>query len=199
MRFSVLSLSALIICAAALSSCGVSVTRKDRDQGRDLSGKWNDTDSRLVAEKLVASITKEGGWIDAHIAKAGKKPVVQVGNVIIDTMEVINDEVFKNELRNALLNSQKVRVRSSLDRSKDTREVLKDGDKYVGENKKEMFNELGSDYILTGSINTQNDSAGRKKDKVYAVDMELRTVESQELIWADRKTITKEVDRSIFN
>lgn len=199
MRFSHVTLVVVMFAAMALSACGTSITRTDRDQGRDLSGKWNDTDSRLVAEKFVSSIT-QGAWIDSHVAAKGKKPIVQVSDVVIDAYgEVINEEIFKKEIRNALINSGKVRVRSSLAASSKTREVLKDQDKYAGENKKEMFNEIGSDFILTGSINTQNDQAGRKKDKVYAIDMELRSVESQEIVWTDRKTITKHVDRSIFN
>ena len=200
MRLTTLLLAAVVVCGFALSSCGgKSVSRTDRDQGRDLSGNWNDTDSRLVAEKITNEVLK-GGWIDSHITAKSKKPMVQVGRIIVETSgEVINTDVFAKEIRNALLNSGRVRVRSSTSRSGETRDILKDQDKHASaDTKKEMFNEKGSDFVLTGTINTQNDQEGRKKDKTYAVDMELRSVESQEIVWAGRKQITKQVDRSFF-
>ena len=48
---------ALCACVALLSACsssgGKKVTRLDANEVTDLSGSWNDTDSRLVAEEMI--------------------------------------------------------------------------------------------------------------------------------------------------
>jgi hypothetical protein len=38
----------------AAIGCGKQVRRIDPDSTTDLSGKWNDTDSRLVAEEMIS-------------------------------------------------------------------------------------------------------------------------------------------------
>ena len=48
--------SALILSLAglALSACGIKrVSRVDPESVTDLSGRWNDTDSRIVANELI--------------------------------------------------------------------------------------------------------------------------------------------------
>jgi hypothetical protein len=51
MRFPLLILSLLI-----LTSCARQVSRIDPSQQIDLSGRWNDSDSRQVAEKMTAEL-----------------------------------------------------------------------------------------------------------------------------------------------
>ena len=41
------------VAALALVGCAKQVTRIDPDSVTDLSGRWNDTDSRLVANALI--------------------------------------------------------------------------------------------------------------------------------------------------
>ena len=45
---------ALILASLLVVGCGTKVTRIDADETVDLSGAWNDTDSRLVAEEMIA-------------------------------------------------------------------------------------------------------------------------------------------------
>ena len=45
---------ALVVAALAVSACGIKrVSRVDPNSVTDLSGRWNDTDSRLVANELI--------------------------------------------------------------------------------------------------------------------------------------------------
>mgnify|MGYP003334417436 CR=1 FL=1 len=46
-------ISSLAVSVLLLSGCGTKVTRVSHDSTIDLSGEWNDTDSRLVAEEMV--------------------------------------------------------------------------------------------------------------------------------------------------
>ena len=47
------SLLVLVVAAVALGCSKRTVTRVNPDQQIDLSGRWNDTDSRKVANKMV--------------------------------------------------------------------------------------------------------------------------------------------------
>ena len=190
------------IILLALNSCKNHILRTEyrHDASRDLSAKWNDKDSLIVAESMKTAITKHT-WLTNFIIHHERKPVIQIGNTIVDCLgEHINTAVFELEIRNALIDNSNIRVRAGLGDSLHTRTILKDQDLYASaESKQEMFNELGSDFILTGSILLQMDRAGRRKDKSYSIDMELREIQSQELVWAKRIHINKQVNRSIFN
>ena len=43
----------LVIILLVAACAGPSVKRTEVDESIDLSGKWNDTDSRLVAEEMI--------------------------------------------------------------------------------------------------------------------------------------------------
>ena len=44
----------IFICIGfILTGCATSVERVDTDKVIDLSGRWNDTDSRLVSEEMI--------------------------------------------------------------------------------------------------------------------------------------------------
>ena len=53
----------VMLAAALLVGCGggKQITRLDPGTQTDLSGKWNDTDSRLVAEEMISDCLS-GPW-----------------------------------------------------------------------------------------------------------------------------------------
>jgi hypothetical protein len=67
MRFLLLILSLLI-----LTSCARQVSRIDPSQQIDLSGRWNDSDSRQVAEKMTAELLNSTTFKD-YANTLGKK------------------------------------------------------------------------------------------------------------------------------
>lgn len=199
MRFSLLTALALMLGILLLSSCGIKTTRTDRDTGsRDLTGNWNDKDAQLTAQAIVDKLV-QGPWVDAFVSDKQRKPVVRVGSVKVNADEIINEQIFVKELRNAMVNSPRIRVRSGAG-SNQVRDIQKEQDlRASADTKKEMFQETGSDFVLTGTINVQNDQYKRKKDKAYRVDMELRDVQNAEVVWVGDHIINKQVDRSIFD
>ena len=71
------------ILLIALAGCGPSKTveRIEADTTIDLSGQWNDSDSRQVSQAMIADCLNHP-WISRHTVGAkGKKPVVIVGAV----------------------------------------------------------------------------------------------------------------------
>ena len=61
-----------------LASCSRSVTRINPDTQVDISGRWNDTDAKLVAEEMIKDVMTRPWFSDFKIEK-NRKPVVIVG------------------------------------------------------------------------------------------------------------------------
>ena len=101
------------VLVGAAAGCAKHVTRIDPNSVTDLSGRWNDTDSRLVANALIQQ-TLAGAWVRTYsAANGGASPAVIVGAVRNTTMEHIPVQTFVKELENAFVNSGAVRVVAS--------------------------------------------------------------------------------------
>ena len=92
------------------SNCSHKVTRIDPAEQVDISGRWNNTDSRLVAEDMTKTILS-ANWITDHMAsKNGQRPVVIVGFVANKSHEHIEAETFVKDVENSFVSTQKVRL-----------------------------------------------------------------------------------------
>ena len=180
----------------ALAGCGKTVDREDPTTVIDLSGNWNDIDSQQTAEAMIAK-SMLSPWADNFIAAHKKNPTVKVGRVVVRTDgEVINTEIFTNDLVRAFINSGKVAVVASNSETDQARAERADQDKNASEaTRKESFQEQGCDFLLTGTIGVQDDQDGGKKVKFYSVDLKLTDIQSQRMVWTDNKKIKKFVER----
>ena len=88
---------AVILSSLLVAGCGTKVTRIDVDETVDLSGAWNDTDSRLVAEEMIADALSQP-WTLNFASQSGRAPVVIVGTVRNFSHEHINMSV-EREIR----------------------------------------------------------------------------------------------------
>ena len=97
-----------VLLAAALAGCAsTEVKRMDVAETKDLSGNWNDTDSRLTAEEMIADCLARPWLKNASADKAGG-PTVIVGAVRNQSHEHINTDTFVEDLQRALINSGQV-------------------------------------------------------------------------------------------
>src|SRR6478736_355436 len=99
----------LSMILAGLVGCGAEtkVTRVDAGVVTDLSGRWNDTDSRMVAESMVKEAL-EYPWLSNFSQTKRRQPVVVVGTVLNNSHEHINVQTFVTDLERELTNSQKI-------------------------------------------------------------------------------------------
>ncbi len=196
LALSLLALAALTTSTIAVSGCGKTVERVDQNTVVDLSGDWNDVDSKQTAEAMIADSLKRP-WADDFRTKKTRNPTVKVGRVVVRTDgDVINTEIFTNDLVREFINSGKVDVVASTNDTDQTRAERADQDKNASEaTRKEGFQEQGSDFLLTGSIGVQNDQEGSEKVKFYSVDLKLTDVQSQRQVWIGNKKIKKIVKR----
>lgn len=180
---------------AALSGCtGTKVTRVAANSTIDLSGKWNDADSRMVAEEMLKDCLDKP-WYQDWQAKS-KVPTLVVGSLRNLSHEHINMETFTNDIQRVLVNSGKVDfVANSKEREELRAELSSQADNATADTKKEAKQEIGADLMLTGSINTIVDQEGDKSVIFYQIDMTLTDIQSHRKIWIGDKKIKKFVER----
>lgn len=185
---------AILGLALVIESCSGSreVTRVDPNTQIDLSGKWNDTDSKQVAENMTADVLSKP-WLQRFMdSHDGKRPVVIIGDVLNKTHEHISSETFIKDIERAFINSGKVRIVES----SALRESLRDETASQQENateatKKAKAKELGADFMMFGSINSIVDQGKKEKVVTYKVNLELADLESTEKVWIGDKEIKK--------
>lgn len=194
-----LRFAVLFLLAAGLASCGTTkVERVAVDETIDLSGRWNDSDSRFVAEEMIGQVFAHP-WADDYIARTGKKPVVIVGTIRNMSSEHLETGVFAKDIERELVNSGKVKfVANANERTEIRQERLEQQQFATEETAKRLAAETGADYMLKGSIKTQMDVEGREQVKFYQTDLELIAIESNEKVWIGTKKIKKVVKKPLF-
>lgn len=188
----------LLIIAACRTQ---KVSRVSPDTQTDLSGFWNDTDARLVSDKMINDVLSSPWLTRFRNSHGNKNPVVVVGNVRNNSMEHIDTEVFSKELERALINSGEVRFVANPEEREAIRAERKDQQTYSSyETAKRMAQELGADYMLIGNINSISDQSidGRTITMFYTTNLELINIETNEKEWIGNKKIKKVIQRGII-
>lgn len=197
----IINLVLFILLTIILSSCGSSrqVSRVDARETIDLTGNWNDTDSRLVAEEMVEDVIRRNWLSDFQVAN-GKKPVVIVGEIRNKSSEHINVETFIKDIEKELINSGKIRFVASAEEREQIREERKDqGDFASDESMKKFYKELGADFLMSGVISSINDKYDGEEVKYYQVDLQLINIETNEKVWIGDKKIKKFISTSGYS
>jgi len=176
------------------TNCSHKVTRIDPSEQVDLSGRWNNTDSRFVAEDMTKNILG-ANWLTDHMAsKNGQRPTVIVGFVTNKSHEHIEAETFVKDVENSFVTTQKVRLVQGGKKREELRAEKADQQTNSSASSMKKFGlEQGADFILQGSINSIVDSQKRKKVVYYQVNLELTNIETNEVVWIGEKKIAKYV------
>jgi penicillin-binding protein activator len=194
---------AVLMCLlVGLAACGgeTRVTRIDAGVVTDLSGRWNDTDSRMVAESMVKEAL-EYPWLNTFSQSKRRQPVVVVGTVLNSSHEHINVHTFVTDLERELTNSQKVTFVAGKNERDEVRSERKEQAMYAREDtQKAPGKEIGADYIMKGTIATILDEADGTKAMFYQVDLQMVDLESNAKVWFGQKKIKKVIEkkRTIF-
>lgn len=191
----------LLIFVAGCGSSSPTVQRVDANTNTDLSGRWNDTDARTVANTMIEEVLRSQ-WLSRHRQEGEERPVVIVGTVENRTMQHINPNVFINDLERELINAGQVRFVAG----DETREAIRAerGDQQgraTLDTASELAREVGADYMLTGTINDKVDESldGGTVSLFYVVNLELINIETNEISWIGTERIKKIVERSRYS
>ena len=192
----------LSVLVAGLAGCGAEtkVTRVDAGVVTDLSGRWNDTDSRMVAESMVKEAL-EYPWLNTFSQTKRRQPVVVVGTVLNNSHEHINVQTFVTDLERELTNSQKITFVAGKSEREEVRTERKEQAMYAREDtQKAPGKEMGADYMMKGTIATILDEADGTKAMFYQIDLQMVDLESNAKVWFGQKKIKKVIEkkRTIF-
>lgn len=175
------------------------VSRIDPASVTDLSGRWNDADSRLVANALVSQALT-GPWLPrAGARRAGRAPTVIVGRFANRTTEHIPVGTFVREVERAFVTSNSVAVVASADERAEVRDERADQQQHAtADTRARLAKEQGAQYMLQGDVQTIEDAEGRERVVTYQVDATLLDLESNAKVWVGQHKIKKYVDRRRF-
>ncbi len=190
----VLSFSTLLL--AGCGGSGKTVTRVEPDRAIDLSGDWNDTDSRLVAEEMIKDALNRP-WLSNFQTAKQKEPNVIVGTVKNRTSEHIATTAFIKNLERELLNSGRVSFVANKEERQEIRDERSDQQEFsTAESMKRFQQETGADFMLRGDITSIIDKEGGESVKFYQVNLELVNIETNQKVWIGEKKIKKLVSQS---
>ena len=175
------------------------VTRIEPSAVTDLSGRWNDTDSRLVANELVVQ-TLADGWARRYTDQhGGEAPTVIVGDFTNRTLEHIALGTFVKDIEKALITTGAARVVASRDERRELREERKDQQQYSrADTRARAGQEVGARYALTGGVQAIEDVDGRERVVFYQVDATIVDLETNAKVWVGQHKIKKYVERARF-
>jgi len=180
---------------------GCSTTREVRRVGLEvdiqLSGKWNDADSRLVSNEMISSCLKSP-WIERfHSEKKRDSPVVVVGQFVNNTDEHINPGPLLKDMERAFIESGNVRVVTNKQFRKQLllEQKFQDSGIVDEETAASIGQQIGADFILFGTINSSRDTWEGKQVVFYQVNLELHHTTTSEVVWMGDKKIKKSVEQ----
>ena len=197
MKFKTLFLATALLSGSMLfNACKGTqqVTRVDENAVIDLSGRWNETDSRLVAEEMISDMLLRP-WLNEFESATGKRPVIVVGIIKNKSHEHVAVETFIKDIEKSVLNSGKIRIVTAGEAREELRKERADQNEFATpETIAKWGRELGADFILQGVLNSIVDSNGKQKVVFYQTDLELTNIESNEKVWIGDKKIKKVIE-----
>jgi TolB-like protein len=198
-RHTLPALGGAVLLLASGACVNKHVTRIEPSAVTDLSGRWNDTDSRLVASQLVEQ-TLSAGWAKRYTdTHGGEAPAVLVGSFSNRTLEHIAVGTFVKDIERALVNTGAARVVASVTERDDVRAERKDQQQNArSDTRSQLGQELGARYILAGELQAIEDVDGRERVVFYQVDASLIDLETNAKVWVGQHKIKKYVERRRF-
>ena len=178
-----------------LGGCSKTVKRIGVEEVRDLSGNWNDTDSRLVSEEMIKDVLSRA-WLTEFLAAKGVKPAVIVGEIRNLSHEHVSVGTFISDMERELINSGRVNFVASSDERGEIRGEREDQELHASEvTRKEMGREMGADFMLKGTINSIIDKEGREQIRYFQTDLTLISMSDNRKVWVGQKKIKKYVKK----
>lgn len=181
----------LVVLVLTLFSCARTVTRIEPDKQIDLSGRWNDSDSRQVADQMIHDLFKADSY-KKYADGLGHKPVIIVGIIKNKTSEHIDAGNFVKKFEYVIHNSGLADlVESDEFRDKLRQERADQQDFADPATVAKWGKELGADVMLFGEINSESDVYQKKKVVNYITTLFLTDIETSKRIWYGQNEIKK--------
>ncbi|MCV2401703.1 penicillin-binding protein activator LpoB [Marinomonas sp. C2222] len=187
------------LMAILLTACSSgSVKRLDANKEVALSDRWNDTDSRLVAEEMVADMLTFPWFRDFNFSQKGN-PTIIVQTIRNKSSEHIPVDTFINDIKRSLLRAGKVDFVVSGAEREEVRTEREDQELNAAPDTVAQFGlEQGAGFALSGTINSIVDSNGDQRVSFYQVDLKLINMTTNREVWNGQKKLKKLADKGFF-
>ena len=182
-----------LILLVFLFSCARSVSRIDPGQQIDLSGRWNDSDSRQVSNKMISDLLASEKFKE-YVKQLGKKPTIIVGLVRNKTSEHIESEAYIKKLELAIFNSGAADlVESDSFRDKLRQERAQQQDFSDPATVAKWGKEVGANLMLFGEMTSETDLYQKERVVNYITTLFLTDMETDKRVWYGQEEIKKYV------
>lgn len=171
--------------------CARSVSRISPTEQIDLSGRWNDNDSRQVADKMIEELLASERFKEYATAKQ-RKPLIIVGLVRNKTSEHIDANNYIKKIELAIFNSGSadlVESDSFRDKLREERAQQQDFGSSAAASK--WGKEEGADLMLFGEMTSETDTFNNKRVVNYVTTLFLTDIETNKRVWYGQKEIKK--------
>lgn len=194
-HYAIIGVVGALVILAGCATPSRTVERTATDTQIDLSGRWNDTDARLVAEEMIDDLL-DRPWLNRFGQEEGREPVVIVGSIRNRSSEHIDTTPLVNDISRELVNSGMVRFVAASEQREAIREERMDQQSQASEETiARLGEETGADFMLQGSISSTTDAVDGERLVFYQVDMELIDIETNERVWIGSKEIRKLIEQ----
>jgi penicillin-binding protein activator len=174
-----------------MTGCARTVSRIDPGQQIDLSGRWNDSDSRQVANKMITELLASEKYKD-YAKTLGKKPAIIVGLIKNKTSEHIDASNYIKKMELAIFNSGVADlVESDAFRDKIREERAQQQDFASPETVSQWGKETGANLMLFGEMTSETDVYNKKRVVNYVTTLFLTDMETNKRIWYGQEEIKK--------
>jgi len=167
------------------------VTRVDPKEEINLSGRWNDTDSRMVADKMTSDFLTSEKY-KTYASTLGKTPVIITGFIRNKTTEHIDANNYIKKFELAIYNSGVAElVESDEQRDKLRVERVQQQDFADPATIAQWGKETGANLMLFGEMTSETDVYNNKRVVNYITTLFLTDMETNKRVWYGQHEIKK--------
>lgn len=167
------------------------VNRISPEEEINLSGRWNDTDSRMVANKMTADFLASEKYKE-YATTLGKKPVIITGLIRNKTTEHIDAANYIKKFEMAIYNSGVAElVESDEQREKLRLERAQQQDFSDPSTLAQWGKETGANLMLFGEMTSETDVYNHKRVVNYITTLFLTDMETNRRVWYGQHEIKK--------
>lgn len=154
----------------------------------DVSGAWNDSDSRETANALITQVL-QNQWATRYTRQTGGEPPSVIVGTISDPSGKVQVTPFVRELESALVASEAVRVVASAREREELRGERSDQQQNARRDTRARAGvEQGADFMLKGDVAVFEDARAGVRTVAYQVNVVLVDLETnRKLVFAQHK------------
>jgi len=158
-----------------------------------LSGRWNDTDSRQISQKMINDLLISDNFKE-YTKQLGKKPTIIVGTIRNKTSEHIDADNYIKKIELAIYNSGVADlVESAGFRDKIREERAQQQDFARAETVSKWGKETGANLMLFGEMTSETDVYNKRRVVNYVTTLFLTDMETNKRVWYGQQEIKKDI------